>query len=232
MTVDIDTLIATLEDSATDENFETAKNALEALLAEKEQAKLVHYYGYIHECRGRGLIREAIRWYERALGLDPTYEKVRHQLIQAYASLHETQAAIELYKLRLAETPGEIAEYRFLAHAYLAAGAYEEAGEVVTAGLELAPDDPGLLLQQGSVLEGKGRFDEALASWDRVREVAPDWGDPLYSRCFLLERIGRLPEAVDAWETLISWQEERGYEIDARWPKRELARLRAKLASA
>jgi protein O-GlcNAc transferase len=232
VTVEIDTLIARLEDTQSEEDFETARRALEALLVESEDAKHLYYYGYAHECRGRGLVREAIRWYERALELDPTSEKIQHQLIQAYAALHETQAAIELYKRRLAEAPGAIAEYRFLAHAYLAAGAYEEAGDVVAAGLELAPDDPGLLLQQGSVCEDQGRADEALASWKRVREVAPDWGDPLYSRCFLLEQIGRGPEAVEAWEALIAWLDERGYETEAQWPKRELARLRAKLTSS
>ena len=106
MTVDIDTLIARLEDTQNEENFEAAKRALEALLADSQDAKHLSLYGYVHECRGRGLVREAIRWYERALEADPTSEKVRHQLIQAHAALHETHAAIELYKRRLREAPG------------------------------------------------------------------------------------------------------------------------------
>jgi tetratricopeptide (TPR) repeat protein len=224
--VDKDTVIALLEERQDEETFEEAKRVLDAALAEGESAALLLDYGYIHECRGRAAIREAIRWYERSLELDPTIERTRHQLIQAYAALHETDHAIELYKRRLAEVPNDIAEYRLLAHAHLAAGDYEEAGKVVEAGLELGRD-VGLLEQQGSVLAGQGQSEEALATWERVVELDGERISARYSRVFLLERLGRLSDAVAEWETIIAFLHERGYDIQTEWPERELARLRA-----
>jgi tetratricopeptide (TPR) repeat protein len=226
MTMDKDTVIAQLEERQDEETFEEARRVLDAELAQGESAGLLLDYGYIHECRGRASIREAIRWYERSLELDPTVERTRHQLIEAYAALQETDHAIELHKRRLAEAPNDVAEYRFLAHAYLAAGEYEEAGKVVDAGLEL-DEDVGLLEQQGSVLAGQGRPEEALATWERVCELDGARISARYSRAFLLERLGRLTDAAAEWETIIAWLRERDYDVQAEWPERELERLRA-----
>jgi tetratricopeptide (TPR) repeat protein len=225
---DSDTLIALLEERQDEESFHEAKRFLDAALADGEDARLLLDYGYIHECRGHVAI--AIRWYERALELDPTSERTRHQLIVAYSALHQTQAAIELYKRRLAATPEDLAEYRCLAHTHLAAGEYEEAGEVVEAGLAVAPD-VGLLEHQGSVLAGRGQPEEALATWQRVFELDSERISARYSRVFLLERLGRLPEAAAEWEAIITWLRERGYEVQAEWPERELARLRGEIAA-
>ena len=223
--MDKDTLIALLEERQDEETFEEAKRVLDAALADGEDAGLLLDDGYIHECRGRASIREAIRWYERSLALDPTIERTRHQLIQAYAALGETHQAIELHKQRLAAAPDDIVEYRCLAHAYLAAGEYEEAGKVVEAGLKLE-HDVRLLEQQGSVLAGRGRPEEALATWERVSELDDESISPRYSRAFLLERLGRLTDAAREWETIIAWLREHGYDIQAEWPERELAQLR------
>jgi tetratricopeptide (TPR) repeat protein len=226
MTMDKETVIALLEERQDEETFEEAKRVLDAKLAQGESAGLLLDYGYIHECRGRASIREAIRWYERSLELDPTSERTRHQLIGAYAALAQTQDAIELYKRRLAASPNDIAEYRCLAHAYLAAGEHEEAGKVVEAGLELG-EDVGLLEQQGSVLAGQGRPEQALAIWERVSELDAERISARYSRAFLLERLGRLADAATEWETIIAWLRERNYDVQAEWPERELERLRA-----
>jgi tetratricopeptide (TPR) repeat protein len=224
LAMDKDALIALLEERQDEETFEEARRALDSALAEGENASLLLDYGYIHECRGRAGIREAIRWYERSLALDPASERTRHQLIQAYAALGETHQAIELYKQRLAAAPGDIVEYRCLAHAHLAAGEYEEAGNVVEAGLELG-QDVGLLEQRGSVLAGQSHPEEALATWERVFQLDGERISARYSRAFLLERLGRLPDAAVEWQTIIAWLRERGYDIQAEWPERELARL-------
>jgi hypothetical protein len=44
---------------------------------------------------------------------------------------------------------------------------------------------------------------------------------------FVLEREGRPGQAAAAWRAILDWCEERGYELDAEWPRRELARLEA-----
>lgn len=36
---------------------------------------------------------------------------------------------------------------------------------------------------------------------------------------------------VEAWQFVVAWTEERGYRLQAEWPRRELARLRGALAA-
>jgi tetratricopeptide (TPR) repeat protein len=226
-------LIALLEEKQDEESFQEAKRFLDAALADGSDAELLRDYGYIHECRGAGLIREGLRWYERSLELDPRADNPAHgQLINAHARLLQTSDAIDLYKARLAAAPESVAEYRYLAHAYLLGGEYEEAAEVVEAGLALDEHDRFLLEARGSVLEGQGHTEEALAIWQAVFDRDPEQSiSPRYSRVFLLQRLGRLPEAAAEWEAIITWLFEHDYTIQAEWPQRELARVRAQIAN-
>lgn len=222
-------LIATLEARQDEESFVAAKEALEAALAEGDEAELLRDYGYIHECAGRASIREAVRLYERAVELEPRLEKAHHQLISAYAGLQQTRDAVDLYERRLAAEPEDLVWHRCLAHAYIAAGDFEKAAEVVERGLGRAPD-VRLLEQRGEVLAGRGEFEEALAAWSRVLELdGENQISAHYSRAFLLERLGRLEEAAAEWQAIVDWNLARGAEIEAEWPRNELARLRAAL---
>ena len=221
-------LVALVEERKDDASFREAKEFLEGVLAHAEDADALRAYGYIHECRGVVLTREAIRFYERSLEADPSAEnKAHHQLIHAYGRLDQRQLAVDRYKARLADAPDEVAWYRYLVQAYLSAAEYEEAGEVIGAGLKLDPDDSFLLESKGSILASRGRPDEALAVWLQAFELNPNQSiSPRYSRVFLLERLGRLAEAAQEWEAIISWLRERNYDVQTEWPKRELARLR------
>src|SRR5918992_5042416 len=144
-------LIALVEEKQDDESFQEAKRFLEEALAKGEDADLLREYAYIHECRGGAFIREALRWYERSIQLDPSAENVAHgQLITAHARLLQVSDAIDLYKARLAAAPENVTEYRYLAQAYLLGGEHEEAGKVVDAGLGFDPNDRHLLEARGS----------------------------------------------------------------------------------
>jgi tetratricopeptide (TPR) repeat protein len=210
-----------------------ARRLYEAALAESAgDARLLFEYGYLQECHGRNALRAAMSSYERAIELDPEWAKPRLQLIWASAALLQTDTAIGLYKQRLAAAPDDPREYRFLAYAYLVANEYEKAEQVVHAGLRLAPDDAWLVEQQGDVCAATGRPEEALAHWRRAVALDPEKLDPRYSAAFLLEREHRLGEAADEWRHIIRWLDERGYAVQAEWPKRELERLKAELESS
>jgi tetratricopeptide (TPR) repeat protein len=224
-------LIALVEEKQDEESFQEAKRFLEDALAKGEDAELLRQYGYIHECRGGGLMREALRWYERSIHLDPSAENAAHgQLIIAHARLLQVSDAIDLYKARLAAAPENVTEYRYLAQAYLLGGEHEEAGKVVEAGLAIDANDRQLLEARGSVLEAEGRYEDALTTWKRAFELDQEASiSPRFNRVFLLQRLDRLEEAAAEWEAIIEWLAERDYSIEAEWPKRELARVRALL---
>jgi tetratricopeptide (TPR) repeat protein len=141
--------------------------------------------------------------------------------------LQEPEFAVAIYERRVADSPGEVREHRFLVSAYVQARAYDKAREAVEAGLEFAPDDATLVALRGEARAGLGDPEGALADWRRALELEPEDIGALYSSAFLLEREGRLAEAADAWRSIIAWNESRGYVLQTVWPKQELERLSA-----
>lgn len=101
-------------------------------------------------------------------------------------------------------------------------------------GLDLAPVDPSLVERHGDVYAATGRPDDALACWRRAFELAPDeYGISMrYSAAALLELGGRLAEAADEWRFIVDWCDQRGYHLDADWPRREMHLLTADPAGA
>jgi tetratricopeptide (TPR) repeat protein len=207
--------------------------AYQQLLAEHpDDATLHQEYGYLQECHGRNLIRTAVACYERAIELDPGWDKPHYQLIFARAALHESELAIDLYKKRLAAAPDQIREYRFLANAYLRAGALEEAGKVIAAGRKLEPDDDSLLGIEAELLDASGRREEALAAWRTLKQRDPDNLSPYFMSAFTLEALGRYREAAAEWRHIISSLEASDDAVHTTWPKEMLEQVEAKLAPA
>jgi len=174
-------------------------------------------------------LRQAVVLYERAIELDPEDDKPHFQLIAARAGLREPERAVALYEQRLAASPGSVREHRFLAQAYLVMHEYERALEIAEAGLLVAPGDAALTASRGEARAGHGDVDGALADWRLALKLDPEDIGALYSSAFVLEREDRLAEAAEAWQAIVDWSDARELTLESEWPKRELARLRAKL---
>src|SRR5438105_1872406 len=143
--MDVNELLERYEALGEERDFLAAKPLYERAAAGTSDAGLLNDYGYLLECHGRRELRRAVELYERAIELDPGYDKPHYQLISARAGLQEPELSVALYTRRLAESPGELREYRFLATSCLRAHAYDRALEVVESGLELAGDDAVLV---------------------------------------------------------------------------------------
>jgi tetratricopeptide (TPR) repeat protein len=206
-------------------DFLAANTLYERDVAEAPNARVLNDYGYLLECHGRHELRRAVELYERAIDLDPGFDKPHYQLICARAGLQETELPVAVYERRVAESPGEVREHRFLANAYLRAHDYQRARRVVDAALELAPHDAALLALRGEAKAGLADPEGALADWGHALEIDPDDIGPLYSSAFLLEREGRIAAAADAWRSILDWNESRGFNLQSEWPREQLARL-------
>jgi tetratricopeptide (TPR) repeat protein len=230
MSVEAHDLLENYELTGEERYFLEAKPLYERALAEASDPRLLLEYGYLLECHGRHTIRLAVEQYERAIELDPSADKPRYQLIAAKAALRDTDEAITLCEGRLAASPRDPREYRFLASAYLASHRHAEAGRVVDAGLELAGENAFLISCRGEVKAGIGDPEGVLADWRLALDLDPNDIGPLYSSAFLLEREGLLDAAAEAWRSIIDSTESRGLTLEAQWPKRELERLIRKIA--
>jgi tetratricopeptide (TPR) repeat protein len=208
-------------------DFLAARSLYEQALAGEHDGSDLTDYGFLLESHARLELRRPVELYERATQLDPSDDRPHYQLILARAGLQEPELPVATYEQRVARSPDDVREYRFLATAYLSAHAFAQARDAVEAGLALAGDDGPLVAMRGEAKAGLGDFAGALADWRRALELDPEDIGALYSSAFLLEREGRLAEAADAWRSIIQWNESRGFTPQTEWPKRELERLRA-----
>jgi tetratricopeptide (TPR) repeat protein len=186
-------------------------------------------YGFLRESHGRAAIRAAAGCYERAIGASPGLDKAHWQLIGALAALRDLDTVRWRYERQIAAAPGDIRGYRFLSAACLRAGDYEKAATTISAGLTIAPEDPGLTELQGDLHAATGHPGDALASWRRAFALATD-DDGIsmrFSAAFLLERQGQPAEAAGEWRFIIGWMEQHGDAIHLDWPRQELRRLEA-----
>ncbi len=167
----------------------------------------------------------------RAIELDPGWDKPHYQLISARSALAESDHAIGLYKKRLAASPDQIREYRFLASAYLRSGAFDEVGQVMVAGRKLDPGDDRLLAAEAELLQASGHHEEALAAWQTLKQRDPDDLSPYFMSAFTLEALGRYREAAAEWHHIISWREAHNDTVHTTWPKQMLDAIEAKLAA-
>jgi tetratricopeptide (TPR) repeat protein len=154
-------------------------------------------------------------------------------LLAELDGLPRSASRLDLYKKRLAAAPDQIREYRFLARAYLYAGARDEAGKVIAAGRKLDPGDDGLLELEAELLDASGRRDEALAIWQMFKQRGdPENLEPYYMSAFTLEALGRYAQAAAEWRHIIDWHEAHDSAIHAKWPKEMLEGIQAKIAAA
>jgi tetratricopeptide (TPR) repeat protein len=170
--MDLSELLARYEALGEERDFLAAKPLFERAVAEREDARVLNGYGYLLECHGRNELRQAAALYERAIALDPEFDKPHYQLISARAGLREPGRAVSMYEERLASNPRGLHEHRFLAQAYIAAHSYAKAIEVAEAGLALAPDDATLIATRGEAKEGVGEVEGA--HW-RIGGVRSSW---------------------------------------------------------
>jgi tetratricopeptide (TPR) repeat protein len=229
--MDLDELLARYEALGEERDFVAARALFERAAAEREDPVLLNRYGYLLESHGRNELRQAAALYERAIELDPAFDKPHYQLISARAGLREPERVVSLYEQRLAADPTSVREHRFLAQAYLAARDYGKALTIADAGISRAPDDAALVAARGDAEAGLGEVEEALADWRRALELDPEDIGALYSTAFLLEREGRLAASAAAWQEIIDWNDTRALTLESVWPKQELARLRRSPAS-
>jgi tetratricopeptide (TPR) repeat protein len=233
--MDKDELLERYEALQQDGDFLAAKPLFEAEIRRQEEseagldgpedARLLRQYGYLLNCHGRITIRRAIEQYQRSIDLGWDDDQVQYMWIGAKATLGEAGDAVTRYQQRVAAAPGDVRELRFLAHAYLAAADFDAAKGVIDTGLALAPDDPGLVEDQGEVKAHEGDPEGALADWHRAHELDPENFAPVYASAFLLERQGRLAEAAAAWRRILDDATEHGWELTAAWPRQEIQRL-------
>jgi protein O-GlcNAc transferase len=106
--------------------------------------------------------------------------------------------AEQLYRQVLAADPTSFGAQHMLGVLAAQTGRMDEALERIAAALAINPSDGGALVNYANVLSLKGRFAEAVASYDRVLALRPD-AEVLKNRGQALQGLGRLEDALASY---------------------------------
>jgi protein O-GlcNAc transferase len=111
--------------------------------------------------------------------------------------------AEQLYRHILAVDPSSFVAQHMLGVLAAQNGRLDDALEAIVAALQLNQRDAGALINHGNVLSLKGRFAEAVASYDRALALRPD-ADALRGRGHALQGMGLLPEALASYARVLA----------------------------
>lgn len=115
----------------------------------------------------------------------------------------------------------------YYASALQMAGSLEEAWREVEQALKLAPENGNVHNLAGDLCARLGRYQEAVIHWDKAFEKEPASISCLFSKAEMFASIGENDKAVAQFEEILSWLEDRGYnmELEGVYPRKRIAEL-------
>ena len=157
-----------------------------------------------------GRYEEAMPLYAKAVELDPGNVAAANNLGLALDYLGQHAEAVACFTAILSRKPGHIPALTNRGNAAWNAGGDDAASltdhrQAAT----LSPGDPALHMNLGYVLHLSGRYEEALAAYDRALELDPALASARHDRGQLLLHLGRLPEGFRDYEW--RWRPESGH---------------------
>jgi transcriptional regulator with XRE-family HTH domain len=209
-------------------------------LADREYVKLISenkatsadlgQYAYLNDLRAQYYLQLAETCYVRAIEegetqKDETFYKNQRQYVRFLARQGRHQENIERHTALLEQEPDNPMNYSSLAAAYQSAGDYEKAAEVAGKGLSAFPNDVMLLISAGDSYKQLGKFDQAIACWNKAFEADPEAIDTRYSLAFYYLESGQRSKAKEVLLQIKEWNHQRGYYMENKWVNAELKKL-------
>jgi serine/threonine-protein kinase len=147
-----------------------------AVLNCQKAAELGAYLASAHSCLARvfgarGNYEQAAGQYRRALEIEPGSDYAYGGLATAYEQLGRLEEAEKLYKRAISERPGYWATYNWLF--YMTHARYEEAVNMFSQVVLLAPDSFTGYYNLGAVRLSQSKYEEAIPLLERSLSIRP-----------------------------------------------------------
>lgn len=151
-----------------------------------------------------GLDEEALRCYDKALGLDPGNALIWSNRAGSLYALDRMEEAVQCCDRALAISPGLAPALSNKGTVLQALGRYEEAVRCYDQALEARPRDPVAWTNRGNALRSLARYEEAVRSYDRALEVDPRLALAWSGKAGSLHELGRYEEAVASYDQVLA----------------------------
>jgi tetratricopeptide (TPR) repeat protein len=162
----------------------------------------------------------SIDYLERALSLEPRALGLHYSLAAAYRGLGQLDRARTHLEQRASGRPLPsdplMEAYEAVLHSPLTyetrglrameSGQVKEAADLFRKGLELAPDDPGLLHRLGTALFMAGHPAGAVQQFERALQRSPEFARAHFGLGMVLNLSGRHAEAIERFAAAVKYQ--------------------------
>jgi tetratricopeptide (TPR) repeat protein len=146
--------------------------------------------------KNRGVTREAIQYYQRALKLQPDYAVAHNNVADAYNALGSFESAIEHGRIAIALKPDYVDAYNTLALGYYYTGWYEKAIEHFQNALLLNPFYAEAYSNLGVAYATAGSLDEAVKNFKAALRLNQSLSGVHYNLGIIYKNQG-MPEKAE-----------------------------------
>lgn len=191
-----------LEAFKADDYAGCCEHALKALNLDENHPQANHVMAVGLERLGE--LNKAVRFYERALELDPTDAEIYFNLGLVAWRLKMLPAAERLFRLYLERMPGKADGYNNLGGVLRDQGRYEDAIDVLRGALYRMPEEAQLWNSLGTVVMETGNYEESRTFFEEAIRLRPTFGRAYHNLGYLYNHIGPWDKALDAYDHALS----------------------------
>jgi tetratricopeptide (TPR) repeat protein len=185
--------------------IEEALEGYQAVLAQKpELAEAFFNMGLIFLGRQSGP-PEAIRYFQKAVDLNPTWAEAHFNLARAYEQAEMGEEAVGAYERALAIQPNYYEACYNLGCTYLQAKRYDAAAMYFQKATRLRSGCPEAYNNLGQAYEGLNDFSSAEQSYARAHAIAPAMISASFNLAQRFKANGRMDEAAALYREAITY---------------------------
>ena len=148
------------------------------------------YYKTAVDFQEKGLIDDAISYYQKTIEHNPNFAGAYYNLGVSYQQKERIDQAILYYEIAIGLNQEFTEAHHNLGVAFKDKGLFDEAILCFRRVIQLKPDHADAYYNLGNTLVAKGQFEDALQSYRKTIEFAPDYADAHWSISLLQLRAG------------------------------------------
>ncbi len=173
-------------------------------LSKRKKYTSVDYFnlGFLYEQVGG--YEEAIRFYKKALELNPTYEKALYNLANRYQEMGDFKTALGLYQQLIHYHSRFALGYLNMGVVYNSLGDVEHARMLYQKTIDVDPTNAGAYFNLGYLNESAGDLKGALNYYEKAVEYDPQLAEGYYNIGNIYAALGQNAEAIASYLKTVS----------------------------
>ena len=165
-------------------------------LSKRKKYSAVDYFnlGFLYEQVGGK--EEAIRFYTKAVQMQPDYEQALYKLAKLYQDTGNYKVALGLYERLLHVHPKFVSGYLNMGMIFNALGDQSRARQFYLKVIELDPGNGSAYFDLGYLSESQGELQEAINYYEKAIDASPKNAEAYYNLGNVYASLGQNGEAI------------------------------------